>query len=58
MGSSLKIIFDHFSYDKCFLIIALCVFLHFFETFISFRIFFIFYTKYENNHRSSSLGSD
>ena len=30
----------------------------FFEIFISFRIFILFYTKHENNHRSSSLGSD
>ena len=49
--------FGHFLTISVFWLLLLHVFL-FFEFFLSFRIFFLFYTKHENNQRSSSLGSD
>ena len=42
MGSSLKIIFDHFFTISVFWLLLLRVFLFIFEIFISFRIFFYF----------------
>ena len=47
MGSSLKIIFDHFFLRLVFSGYCFNVFLVFFEIFISFRIFILFYTKHE-----------
>ena len=56
MGSSLKIIFDHFFTISVFWLLLLRVFL-FLPDFHIFSYFFLFYTNHENNHWSSSLGS-
>ena len=54
MGSSLKIIFDHFFKDQCFLVIAFTCFSYSLK-FSNLFVFFLFYMKHEN--RSSLLGS-